>query len=81
MEPRARFISWNNRHRQNQRMIVFTTRPGGFEEALAEDILPAMDPIAEKVWVGAFPKVKPKLQADLDGLACSPVSLRGGLKL
>ncbi|KPJ52885.1 MAG: hypothetical protein AMJ37_02145 [Dehalococcoidia bacterium DG_18] len=49
---------------------VLTTR-ASIEEAVMQDIIPAMDAIAIKIVVGEIPKVRPELKADLYGLSGS----------
>jgi len=49
---------------------VLTTR-ASLEEAVMQDLIPAFDPIAIKVVVGAMPNVRPELKADLYGVSGS----------
>jgi phosphohistidine swiveling domain-containing protein len=59
---------------------MFTDR-GSLEEAVGNDLLPSMDPIAIKVVVGELPVVKPELGADLFGLCACPGEVEGIARL
>ena len=56
---------------------LYTDRPGGFEEAVGNDLLPSMDPITIKIIVGEMPVPKPELNADILGLCGCPGVVEG----
>lgn len=56
---------------------VYTDRPGGFEEAVGEDMLPALDPIAVKIIIGDMPASRPELNADIMGICGCPGEVEG----
>jgi len=55
----------------------FFTRRADFEEAVALDLIPSMDPINMPIVVGDLPVVKPELNADLYGVCGSPGEIEG----
>jgi pyruvate,water dikinase len=59
---------------------VFTVR-SSFEEAVAMDLLPSMDPIAVKTVLGEMPEVRPELKADLYGLRGAPGVAEGAARV
>ncbi len=56
---------------------VYTDRPGGFEEAVGEDMLPSLDPIAIKIIIGDLPANRPELHADIRGICGCPGEVEG----
>ncbi|MCD6353885.1 MAG: hypothetical protein J7M06_06740 [Proteobacteria bacterium] len=51
---------------------VYTDRPGGMQEAVGEDMLPSLDPIAIKIIIGEFPVDNPEINADIRGICGCP---------
>jgi phosphohistidine swiveling domain-containing protein len=62
---------WQKWQTKTDYPVVITTR-SGIEEAVVKDLLPSMDAIVLKVIVGALPKVRPELKADLYGTCGAP---------
>ncbi len=77
---RAQWEEWVRRFNAEGewRQRLYTDRPGGFEEAVAEDLLPSRDPIVTKIVIGEMPAVTAEeLRADIVGLCGSPGQAEG----
>ncbi len=56
---------------------VYTDRPGGMQEAVGEDMLPSLDPIAIKIIIGEMPDDNPDINADIRGICGCPGVVEG----
>jgi len=76
---RAAWEGWVSRFQKEGewRPPVYTDRPGGFEEAVGQDMLPALDPIAIKIIIGDMPAPRPELKADIMGICGCPGEAEG----
>jgi len=76
---RAQWEGWVKRFETEGefRPPVYTDRPGGFEEAVGEDMLPSLDPIAIKIIIGDMPAARPELKADIMGICGCPGEAEG----
>ena len=76
---RADWEGWVSRFEKEGewRPPVYTDRPGGLQEAVGEDMLPALDPIAVKIIIGDMPESRPELKADIMGICGCPGEAEG----
>ena len=76
---RAQWEGWVKKFKTEGefRPPVYTDRPGGFNEAVGEDMLPSLDPIAIKIIIGDMPAARPELKADIMGICGCPGEVEG----